>query len=98
MRRSFVLSLTLAGLLTGAAAGSALAGHEHYLVNLAGCVSNIAKGQTAQTDGGGFHRFHDNVHTGVPGNEAMANASNPVGVFKVGQPGAPVCDPVLNIR
>ncbi len=64
--------------------GATLAAHDHYLVTPGTCVKYIARGQTAQTDGGGEHRFHDNVHLGQPGTVAFGNPANPVAVYKVG--------------
>ena len=52
-------------------AGPAFAGHKHYLQTPGTCVVDIASGQTSQTDGGGFHRFHNNVHLGA--GEAFAS-------------------------
>ena len=60
------------------------AGHDHYLTTPGTCVEDIGQGQTAQTSGGGAHRFHDNIHLGQPGTVAFANPSNPVAVYKDG--------------
>ncbi len=59
------------------------ASHEHYIDTPGTCVDDVASGQTAKAAGeGGYHRFHDNVHKGQPGNEAFANANNLVAVDK----------------
>ena len=49
--------------------GVAFAGHEHFLVTPGTCVEDIAGGQTSISDleHGGYHQFHDNVHTGAGG-------------------------------
>lgn len=71
------LSLAFAGAFGIAAfGGTAFADHEHFLVTPGTCVENIAHGQTAISDSehGGYHRFHYNVHTGVPGNGPLNKA------------------------
>jgi hypothetical protein len=67
LKKRLMLGLLAGGLMATMLPGAAMAGHEHFLVTPGTCVENIARGQTAQTDGGGFHRFHVNVHTGQPG-------------------------------
>ena len=62
-------------LLLAALALPASAGHLHWLQTPGTCVTNIASGQTAQTDGGGFHQFHNNVHIGTAGT-ALAGTGN----------------------
>lgn len=68
MRRLIVV-VSLLVLMTMAAAPAAFAAHEHFLVTPGTCVENIGAGQTSidDPDHGGYHRFHDNVHTGTPG-------------------------------
>ncbi len=83
MRRVLIAG-ALVGALTVAGGGSALAGHDHYLVTPGTCIEDIASGQTSQTAGGGSHQFHDHVHLGTPGMEAFANPDNPVSVYKAG--------------
>jgi hypothetical protein len=84
--RQQLRGLVAAGAITLALAtgGSALAGHDHYLVTPGTCVEDIAQGQTSQTTGGGAHRFHDNVHLGQPGAVAFQNDGNPVAIYKNG--------------
>lgn len=68
-----------------ALAAPAAASHDHYLVTPGTCVQDIARGQTAKGDGeGGFHKYHENVHLGMPGKKAFANEHNPVAVYKNG--------------
>ena len=86
--RVLVIAIALAASLAGVR--PALAGHDHYLVTPGTCVEDIAQGQTAQTTGGGAHRFHHNVHLGTPGTDAFTNQQNPVAVYKAGTgPGCP---------
>lgn len=83
--RRVVLLLTVAAVMTAmmALAGPALASHDHYLVTPGTCVEDVASGQTAKGPGeDGYHRFHENVHLGQPGDEAFANPTNPVSVGK----------------
>ncbi|HEV2126450.1 MAG TPA: hypothetical protein VGW38_27140 [Chloroflexota bacterium] len=64
-------------------AGPTLAAHEHWLQTPGTCVEDIASGQTskATTEPGG-HKFHEQVHLGMPGETAFANEANPVSVGK----------------
>lgn len=74
------LILALTALMFGPGE-TALACHEHQLVTPGTVVDNIARGQTSKSEGeGGFHKWHSNVHTGVPGSK--------IGNDK-GQPGLP---------
>ena len=77
--RAGVVALAL--LIVGMLAGPAFAGHDHWLQTPGTCVEDIGSGQTAQTTGGGAHRFHDNVHLGIPGTSAFTRT--PVTVGKV---------------
>ncbi len=92
--RRILLLVTVAAMMvaTMAAAGPAFANHPHYLVTPGTCVQDIASGQTSQTSGGGFHRFHENVHVdntagedATPGEFAFAKGGQ-VEVNKVGCP------------
>ena len=68
--RALALAAVLGLMITGVAGfGTASAGHEHFLVTPGTCVEDIAGGQTSIGDAshGGYHQFHDNVHTGQPG-------------------------------
>ncbi|MDP9369537.1 MAG: hypothetical protein M3Q03_14880 [Chloroflexota bacterium] len=47
--RRFLIAGALVGALTVTGGGSALAGHDHYLVTPGTCVEDIASGQTSQT-------------------------------------------------
>jgi len=79
-----------AGLLVAVAvplfggAGTAQAGHAHWLDTPGTCVVDIGSGQTSISDSthGGYHQFHENVHLGEPGVHAFANPNNPVSVGK----------------
>ena len=75
--RGLVRMATLVAVLVllVAMAVPASAGHMHWLQTPGTCVTNIASGQTAQTDGGGFHQFHNNVHIGTAGT-ALASTGN----------------------
>jgi hypothetical protein len=90
MRIKKLATGALATMMLGAAAlafgspGTAHAEHEHWLLTPGTCVQDLGSGQTSIDDPGhgGYHRFHLNVHLGVPGLEAFANSSNPVSVGK----------------
>ncbi|MDP1794295.1 MAG: hypothetical protein Q8K63_09185 [Acidimicrobiales bacterium] len=49
--------------------GSAQAGHDHYMVTPNGDCHQVAQGQTAISDPthGGYHQYHDHVHSGATG-------------------------------
>lgn len=67
----FTVTAVIAAML--ALAGPALADHAHYLVTPGTTVEDIGSGQTAKCrDEPGGHKFHDNVHTGTPGQFAFA--------------------------
>ena len=94
LMRRILLFVTVAAMVvtTIAAAGPGFANHAHYLVTPGTCVQDIASGQTSQTSGGGFHRFHENVHLdpdpgeeATPGEFAFAQGGQ-VEVNKVGCP------------
>jgi len=69
--RRIILMVTVAAVMVAmmALTSPAFAEHKHYLQTPTTCVEDIAKGQTAisDTEHGGYHRFHENVHTGTPG-------------------------------
>ena len=62
-----------AGALT-MSAGSAYAGHDHYVVTPNGDCHQVARGQTAINDSarGGYHQYHDHVHSGATGGSTAA--------------------------
>ncbi len=72
-----------AATLSIAVAAPATASHDHYLLTPGTCIEDVAHGQTDKGAGeGGYHQFHDNVHKGQPGTEALANPSNLVAIDK----------------
>jgi len=86
----FVTALAIPFLGSG---GTALACHEHQLVTPGTTVENIARGQTSKALGeGGYHAWHSNVHTAVPGSKigndkgAAGLPNNPVTIT-----GNPLC-------
>lgn len=80
-RRLLFVTLVATALLV-ALPLAAYGGHPHWLQTPGTCVEDLGSGQTSQTSGGGFHRFHNNVHLGQPGTSAFANENNPVSVGK----------------
>ncbi|MFQ5814364.1 MAG: hypothetical protein ACE5I2_14400 [Anaerolineae bacterium] len=78
MRKKIVGFVFAAALLAAMAVplfsggGTALATHGHQLVTPGTTVDDIASGQTSN-DGNGCHKWHDNVHTAVPGEFAIGN-------------------------
>lgn len=84
-----VLLFTVAAVMAAmmALAGPALADHQHYLATPGTTVQDIGRGQTEKcSDEPGGHKFHENVHTGQPGEKggAFDNPRNPVSVGKSG--------------
>jgi hypothetical protein len=64
-------------------AGTALADHDHDLITPGTTVDDIGDGQTRKCPPHpGGHKFHDNVHTGMPGGFAFEQPNNPVSVIK----------------
>ena len=55
-------------------AGSAYAGHDHFVVTPNGKCHEVAQGQTGITDSthGGYHQFHVHVHFGATGGSGGA--------------------------
>ena len=78
-------AVVVAMLLVTALAGPAFAGHMHYLQTPGTCVVDIASGQTSQTGGGGFHRFHNNVHIGQAGTALAGTGQIAVGKSATGE-------------
>ena len=82
-----VIAATVA--LLALSAGPALAGHDHYIVTPNGECHQVASGQTSIADAGhgGFHKFHDNVHTGAaaPDNKTLGHGNAAVEVYKSAQ-------------
>ena len=83
MRKVILTSAVVAALMLSSSA-IAVADHTHWLLTPGTCVLDLASGQTSQSDGGGFHRFHVNVHLGTPGTFAFAQPNNPVSVGRNG--------------
>jgi len=66
-RRSALVGLAMSLLLV--ASLPAAAGHDHYMRTPSGKCHQVAQGQTAisESDHGGYHRYHVNVHLGLAG-------------------------------
>jgi hypothetical protein len=79
VKRVLFLSLIVSAI----SATPAFAAHEHYLVTPGHTVCDIGSGQTSIEDSnhGGYHQFHENVHLGKPGSFAF-NKGGQVSVFK----------------
>lgn len=84
-RRLLTVAATIAAVVALAAA-PALAAHDHYIVTPNGQCHQVASGQTSIADEthGGYHRFHDNVHTGAaaPDNKTLGHGHAMVEVYK----------------
>jgi len=79
MNRLGRLAIGLAAAMFVVTSTPASASHDHWLQTPGTCVEDIARGQTAKSESdGGYHRFHENVHLGQPGESAFGNG--PVGV------------------
>ncbi len=80
MKRPFIGALTgIAALALSVAPASA--GHDHFVIidnpaNGTRTCQYIGSGQTRISDPGhgGYHRIHDNVHTGQPGTDSHGTA------------------------
>lgn len=74
MRRILTIALTL-GALTAMGA-PAHAGHAHFVhIEATNTCQYVGHGQTSidEEGHGGYHRIHDNVHTGTPGTDGRGN-------------------------
>lgn len=84
-RRLLAVAASTAALVALSTA-PALAGHDHYIVTPNQQCHQVASGQTAIADEthGGYHRFHDNVHTGAaaPDNKTLGHGNAAVQVYK----------------
>lgn len=71
MNRRLLAVAASTAMVFALSAAPALAAHDHYIVTPNGQCHQVASGQTSISDAthGGFHRFHDNVHTGAAGGE-----------------------------
>ena len=87
MRISISVLVFASALAMPAFAGTALADHDHILKTPGRDVVDIANGQTEKcaTDPGG-HKFHANVHKGMPGTFAFGQPNNPVSIDKTEDP------------
>lgn len=86
MYRRLLTVVASTAALVALSAAPALAGHDHYVVTPNGQCHQVASGQTSITDEthGGYHRFHDNVHTGAaaPDNKTLGHGHGAVEVYK----------------
>jgi hypothetical protein len=75
MRKLTTILLTLGAM--GASALPATAAHQHFVyVEATGTCQYVGHGQTSidDPDHGGYHRFHDQVHMGAPGQDGRGSA------------------------
>ena len=83
-RMSVVAAAVVAVLVLGTL--PAVAGHDHYIVTPNGECHQVAVGQTSIDDlsHGGYHQFHDHVHTGAaaPDNKTLGHGHAAVEVYK----------------
>jgi len=92
-----LIGATIVGVGLAASAVPASAGHDHYVMTPNGKCHQVAGGQTGITDSehGGYHRFHANVHLGATESaanpDALGDGQANVRVFKAG-PAPAVCD------
>jgi hypothetical protein len=86
MYRRLATTFALAAAVVALSAAPALAAHDHYIVTPNGECHQVAQGQTSIDDPGrgGYHRFHDNVHTGAaaPDNKTLGHGHAAVEVYK----------------
>lgn len=85
LRRTLVVAAAAVFAMAMSAA-PAVAGHDHYVVTPNGKCHQVAAGQTAIADEahGGYHQFHDHVHTGAaaPDNRTLGHGNAAVLVYK----------------
>ena len=85
MRRTITIAAA-AVLMLALGASPAAAAHDHYIVTPNGKCHQVAAGQTSIDDPshGGYHQFHDHVHTGAaaPDNKTLGHGRAAVEVYK----------------
>jgi hypothetical protein len=85
MRRTVIVAAAAVFVLVISALPAA-AGHDHYIVTPNGECRQAAAGQTSIDDPshGGYHQFHDHVHTGAaaPDNRTLGHGHAAVEVYK----------------
>jgi hypothetical protein len=85
MKRAVLAALLALSILVVGAV-PAWAAHDHYIVTPNGECHRVAAGQTSIDDPshGGFHQFHDHVHTGAaaPDNQTLGHGNGAVEVYK----------------
>lgn len=90
MYRRILAAAALAAAMVALSVAPALAKHDHYIVTPNGRCHQVASGQTSIADDthGGYHRFHDNVHTGsaAPDNKTLGHGHAAVEVYKINCP------------
>lgn len=86
MRKRLAAVAAAAMFVVAFGAGPAVAGHDHYIVTPNGECHQVAQGQTSIDDPshGGYHQFHDHVHTGAaaPDNKTLGHGHAAVEVYK----------------
>ncbi len=67
-KKGWVAVAVVSGAVTFSA-GSAYAGHDHFVVTPNGNCHQVARGQTAINNSahGGYHQYHDHVHRDATG-------------------------------
>lgn len=85
VRRNAIVALMALTVIVVSALPAA-ASHDHYIATPNGNCHQVASGQTSIGDptAGGYHRFHDSVHTGAaaPDNKTLGHGHAVVEVYK----------------
>ncbi len=95
--RRYLSVATMTVGVVGLAAAPAQAAHDHFLVTPNGQCHQIAQGQTgiAESDHGGYHRYHHNVHLGATEStvnpDALGDGQSRVSVYKTPVPSPFIC-------
>ena len=93
-KKGLVAVAVVSGAMTFSA-GSAYAGHDHFVVTPNGNCHQVARGQTAISNPaqGGYHQYHEHVHFGAtrgPGAPVeLGDGHSVVAVYKDFCPTAP---------
>ena len=90
MRHRRMLATAVVAALLTVPAAPVLADHDHYVATPNGGCHQVAAGQTAisDSDHGGYHRFHFNVHFGATddSNRVLGKGNSVVEVYRDGCP------------
>lgn len=93
MNRRLLAIVASAATVMALTAAPAIAAHDHYIVTPNGQCHQVAAGQTSigDSDHGGYHRFHVNVHVGASGADGKLGHGNAAARVYKGDDAPAIC-------